>query len=144
MKNLFALLLLSVLAIAYSPLQAQDAVDQQTEQTDNLDQVFDFYLENPDAPQLIAQADVPGDEQVAPDNTPDMPTDEPDTEYSFWAALWDWIKSNWAESILGLFAFIEVIVTLTPTDRDNAWFRWLRDLIQKIIPNNKAGGGTHA
>mgnify|MGYP000904865785 CR=1 FL=1 len=46
--------------------------------------------------------------------------------------------------ILAAATFIEVIVRITPTEKDNAWFSWLKSILDKIIPNNKVGGGTHS
>lgn len=116
--------------------------DQEIEQSDNIDQVFAFYQENPEAPVLIAQADPPVTTTIQADD-PTIPTDTEDPDYSFWSALWLWIKSHWAESILGVLAIIEVIVNLTPTDKDNSWFAWLKGLIQKILPNRSSSGGVH-
>lgn len=74
----------------------------------------------------------------APANT--VPVETPD---SWWVPLLAWLKSNWGEALALFFVLGEFIVRLTPTDRDNAWFLWLRTLIDKLIPNLRAGGGKH-
>lgn len=72
--------------------------------------------------------------------TTGQPAEEEDTALQ---RLWAWLIENWVAAVLGFLMILEVIVNLTPTDRDNAWFRWLRDIIHGIIPNHRKGGGTH-
>lgn len=67
-------------------------------------------------------------------------TDDPPEEKR---TLWEIIKENWWALILGLIGFIEVIVTITPTEKDNTWLKWLKNIVQGIIPNKKSGGGKH-
>jgi hypothetical protein len=60
--------------------------------------------------------------------------------------VWNWLVENWGSilmGLLGLLGVIEVIVKLTPTEKDNAWFKWLKDLFDKLIPNRSKYGGTH-
>lgn len=64
-------------------------------------------------------------------------------ESSFFDELWAWLLANWMMALLGLLGIIEIVVNLTPTEKDNAWFVWLRDIINSIIPNNRKGGGVH-
>jgi hypothetical protein len=52
------------------------------------------------------------------------------------------LLSHWAELLLGLLAFLKVIVNLTPTTKDNKIFEWLDNIINFFIPNLKKGGGT--
>tara|TARA_Y100001937_G_C7077986_1_gene311507 strand:+ start:1009 stop:1182 length:174 start_codon:yes stop_codon:yes gene_type:complete len=54
----------------------------------------------------------------------------------------DFLLNNWAELILGLMAFVKVVINLTPTEKDNQIFGYLDSLINMIIadrikPNNK-------
>ena len=54
----------------------------------------------------------------------------------------DFLLNNWAELILGLMAFVKVVITLTPTEKDNQIFGYLDSLINMIIadrikPNNE-------
>lgn len=51
--------------------------------------------------------------------------------------MWDFIIDNLAELVLGLLAFIKIIVNLTPTEKDNQVFGWLDALINMIITDRK-------
>lgn len=65
-----------------------------------------------------------------------------DGELSFIQKLIDWFTKNWAY-IVGALGIIEIIVRLTPSEKDNAYFAWFSNLLDSIIPNLKKGGGTH-
>lgn len=99
-------------------------------------------------PDLLAQATEGEEEVIAEDSTvtEDPPVEEPveDEEPTIWQQFWGWLKLNWVAFLLGLIGVIEIVVNLTPTQKDNAWFLWLREIIQSIIPNRKSGGGTHS
>ena len=45
----------------------------------------------------------------------------------------DFILHNWAELVLGLMAFVKVVINLTPTEKDNQIFGYLDSLINMII-----------
>lgn len=62
---------------------------------------------------------------------------------NFWQNLFEWFRGNWLAAVLGILGAIEFIVKLTPTEKDNAWFKWIKNLIDTILPNRKAGGGIH-
>ena len=47
------------------------------------------------------------------------------------------ILDNIAELVLGLMAFIKVVVNLTPTEKDNQVFGWLDTLVNTIIADRK-------
>jgi len=49
----------------------------------------------------------------------------------------DFISENAAALVLGLMAFIKIIVNLTPTEKDNQVFGWVDTLINAIIPDRK-------
>lgn len=56
--------------------------------------------------------------------------------------MMDFIFNNWAELLIGLMAFVKVVVNLTPTEKDNQIFGYLDSLINMIIadrikPNNE-------
>jgi len=56
--------------------------------------------------------------------------------------MMDFILNNWAELLIGLMAFVKVVINLTPTEKDNQIFGYLDSLINMIIadrikPNNK-------
>ena len=54
------------------------------------------------------------------------------------------LKEHWIALIIGILAFVKIIINLTPSEKDNKIFSWLDTLINSIIPNLKKGGGTHA
>ena len=45
----------------------------------------------------------------------------------------DFLLNNLAELIIGLMAFIKIIVNLTPTEKDNQVFGYLDALINMIV-----------
>ena len=45
----------------------------------------------------------------------------------------DFITANWGELLIGLMAFIKVIVNITPTETDNQVFGWFDTLINMIV-----------
>lgn len=47
------------------------------------------------------------------------------------------IKQHWLELLLGLLAFLKIVVNLTPTEKDNKVFGWLDSLINAIVPDKK-------
>lgn len=53
------------------------------------------------------------------------------------SAVWSFILANLGELIIGLLAFIKIIVNLTPTEKDNQVFGWLDSLINMIIADRK-------
>jgi len=50
----------------------------------------------------------------------------------------DFLIQNWAELLIGLMAFIKIIVNLTPTESDNQVFGWLDTLINAIISDRRS------
>ena len=55
----------------------------------------------------------------------------------------EFIFENWLELLIGLMAFIKIVVNLTPTEDDNKVFSYLDSIFNAIFPNYKAGGGKH-
>jgi hypothetical protein len=53
------------------------------------------------------------------------------------------LKFYWAELLIGLMAFLKIVVNLTPTAKDNQVFSWIDSLFNLFIPNFKAGGGKY-
>lgn len=49
---------------------------------------------------------------------------------------------NWVALLFGLMGFIELIVRLTPSEKDNSIFNWIFTLLNALLPNLKKGGGT--
>lgn len=57
--------------------------------------------------------------------------------------VWAWIKENWAALILPLFALLEAIVRLTPTNVDNSILNFIKSLFDWILPNKAAKSGEY-
>tara|TARA_R100000329_G_scaffold131927_1_gene111332 strand:+ start:366 stop:611 length:246 start_codon:yes stop_codon:yes gene_type:complete len=53
------------------------------------------------------------------------------------SAVWNFILANLGELIIGLLAFVKIIVNLTPTEKDNKVFGWLDSLINMIVADRK-------
>ena len=49
----------------------------------------------------------------------------------------DFLIKNWIPLFWGLIAFIEIIVRLTPSQRDNSIFNIIKRILDLIIPNIK-------
>ncbi|QDP66823.1 MAG: hypothetical protein Unbinned5213contig1001_11 [Prokaryotic dsDNA virus sp.] len=45
----------------------------------------------------------------------------------------EFISNNWGELIIGLLAFVKVIVNLTPTEKDNKVFEKLDHFINYFV-----------
>lgn len=57
--------------------------------------------------------------------------------------VWGFIKANWGLLATALLGFVEAIVRITPSNKDNSILSFLKFILDKIIPNARAGGGTH-
>lgn len=57
--------------------------------------------------------------------------------------VWGFLKKYWALLLPAVLTLIEVIVRATPTEKDNSVFNFLKFILDKIIPNTRAGGGKH-
>lgn len=55
--------------------------------------------------------------------------------------LWDFLKKNWEQLLLGFLALFEIVVRLTPTEKDNNLLRWLQSILDALIPNRAKDGG---
>jgi hypothetical protein len=58
----------------------------------------------------------------------------------------DWIIENYVDLIAivaGLIAVAEVVVNLTPSEKDNSILLKIKNVLSAVIPNRKTGGGTH-
>ncbi|MEO0625563.1 MAG: hypothetical protein AAFY91_01145 [Bacteroidota bacterium] len=132
MKYLLSLFILSLLAFS-TPMVAQEAMPDESTIANVDESSF------PSLNYIASNFEIDQDE---PSIDPPFMEDD-DGDKSFLAKLWDWLMQNGAELVLILMTVIEFIVRLTPTERDNAWFLWLKNFIGSFIPNNKAGGGTH-
>jgi len=54
----------------------------------------------------------------------------------------EFIKTNWVVLLFGLLGFIEIIVRLTPTKKDDSVFNFIKKLIDFLIPNFSKLDGT--
>tara|TARA_R100000734_G_C3310950_1_gene101749 strand:+ start:1412 stop:1591 length:180 start_codon:yes stop_codon:yes gene_type:complete len=55
----------------------------------------------------------------------------------------EFITQNWLELLIGLMAFVKIVVNLTPTEKDNKVFGWLDSIFNTIFPNYNKNGGQH-
>lgn len=49
----------------------------------------------------------------------------------------DWILENWAQLLLAAALFIDVVVSITPTKKDDAAWGYLRLVINALTGNTK-------
>ena len=131
----FVYLLICSLAFACSPLPGFSQGDDHETTTEVNMNVEDVNVS--ETPQY-AQA-IPAPEPV----TVEISAADEVEEIGALASFWEWVKINWSLALFSLLGIIEIIVSLTPTEKDNAWFKWLRDFLQGILPNRKSGGGSH-
>jgi|DEB0MinimDraft_3_1074331.scaffolds.fasta_scaffold368321_2 hypothetical protein len=54
-----------------------------------------------------------------------------------WQNVLDFLTANWAELLLGLLAFVKIVVRLTPTLKDDQVFGLLDKLLESFVPNLK-------
>ena len=57
----------------------------------------------------------------------------------------NWIIENWMDVIAivtGLIAVAEVIVRLTPTEKDNSILLKIKNILNAVIPNKSKNGGN--
>jgi len=52
------------------------------------------------------------------------------------------IVENWGILSLGLMSFIEIIVRLTPSEKDNSIFNFVSKILNALVPNRRKAGGT--
>tara|TARA_R110000744_G_scaffold134922_1_gene244193 strand:+ start:3899 stop:4072 length:174 start_codon:yes stop_codon:yes gene_type:complete len=51
----------------------------------------------------------------------------------------NFLLENWGELLIGLLAFIKIIVNLTPTEKDNEVFSKIDGIINFLIRDNVRG-----
>ncbi len=54
----------------------------------------------------------------------------------------NFLTDNWGVLLLGLLGFFDLIVRLTPTEKDNSIVNFLLTVFNAIIPNFRKGGGS--
>ena len=60
--------------------------------------------------------------------------------------LFQWFQGNGDvvfELVMALILLLEIIVNLTPSDKDNSILLKIKNAIAFIFPNRKKQGGTH-
>ena len=58
----------------------------------------------------------------------------------------NWLIEHYADLIaivVGLIAVAEIVVNLTPSEKDNSILLKIKNALAAIIPNFRKGGGTH-
>lgn len=58
----------------------------------------------------------------------------------------NWLMEHYTDLIAivaGLIGVAEIVVLLTPTEKDNTVLDRIKKALSAIIPNFKKGGGTH-
>jgi hypothetical protein len=53
----------------------------------------------------------------------------------------DILKENWGALLLGFLAFVEILVRLTPSEKDNSILNMIIKFLNVLLPNLKKGGG---
>lgn len=52
------------------------------------------------------------------------------------------LQNHWGKLAISLLAVFEIVVRLTPSEKDNTVLSYLSKIINAFIPNRKKGGGT--
>lgn len=58
----------------------------------------------------------------------------------------NWLMEHYTDLIaivVGLIGVAEIVVNLTPSEKDNSVLLKIKNALSAIIPNFKRGGGTH-
>jgi hypothetical protein len=100
---------------------------------------YDSLPDGGTATDSAAEAAAQGESTNAEASDPVAPDDEAPT---LWQRIFAYLRENTAEGIMAIMMIGQIIVNLTPTEKDNGWFLWLRKIFELIFPNRKAGGGT--
>jgi len=74
-------------------------------------------------------------------NVEDPETPAPVEENS--GGFWGLVKTHWGAILSAFLIFIESIIRITPSNKDNSIFSFIKFILDKIIPNARSGGGTH-
>jgi len=53
------------------------------------------------------------------------------------------LSDNYIAILFAFLAFVEVIVRLTPTKKDDSILSFIMNIINAIFPNKSSDGGTH-
>lgn len=58
----------------------------------------------------------------------------------------NWLMEHYTDLLailLGLVAVAEIVVNLTPSEKDNSVLLKIKNALSAVIPNFRKGGGTH-
>lgn len=55
----------------------------------------------------------------------------------------DFIKDHWIVLLFGLLAFVEIVIRLTPTKKDDSILNFIMKIVNFLIPNHKRNSGLH-
>jgi hypothetical protein len=55
----------------------------------------------------------------------------------------EFLQGNWMQLLAGVIALAEVVVRLTPSEKDNSVLKKILNILFFFIPNLKKNGGTH-
>jgi hypothetical protein len=143
MKKVFSIgLCLAILALCCAPLffpNEAKAEKPPTVQASDLESQ-DTGTNYDDLPDGGTNTDAAAEAQAQTTEAPDPAA--PDEAPTLWQRIFAYLKENTAEKIIALMALLQIVVNLTPTEKDNGWFLWLRRIFEFIFPNRKTGGGT--
>jgi hypothetical protein len=146
MKRFFSICLaFAILALCVSPIffPSDAKAEQPSVHASDLEATdkgveYDTLPDGGAATDSAANAQAQGAETDAEASDPVAP--EPETP--FWQKFLAYLRENTAEAVMALLMIGQIIVNLTPTEKDNGWFLWLRKIFEMIFPNLKKGGGT--
>ena len=124
MKKIFVLLF-SVLLLAFVGCSKQT-----TSVNDPPGAKVEYAVDQP-----AVQANAPAADVYVVQNTAEQPPGE--AEKTFWQLIAD----NWGSLLLALLGFVELLVRLTPTEKDNSILNMIIKFLNIILPNLKKGGG---
>lgn len=60
--------------------------------------------------------------------------------------IFEWFGNNTDvvfELVMALVLLLEIVVNLTPTEKDNSILLKIKNVISFIFPNRRSGGGKH-
>lgn len=91
----------------------------------------------------VQYAQVSPAEELAIEDTSEIPSTNDPVPSQPSAGWWAFLVANWVALLIGLGGFIEVIVRLTPTKKDDSILAFIKNILDSFIPNRRTGGGKH-
>jgi dihydropteroate synthase len=147
MKRFFSICLaFAILALCVSPLffPSDAKAEQPVVQASDLE-AKDAGTNYDALPDGGAATDSAADAQAQGAETDAEATDPvaPEPESPLWQRVFAYLRENTAEAVMAFLAIVQIIVNITPSEKDNGWFLWLRKIFEFFFPNLRKGGGTH-